>query len=1073
MFRKTRSRSLRGCLALWLAAVLSASEHHGLVKFGGLPVPGATVTVSQGDKNQAAVTDPSGAYAFPDLSDGTWTLQVEMPGFAPIKQDVGIAPGAPSPEWELKMLPLSEIKTTAAPPSAPAAPQPATISITTAAPSPAAAAARPKNNKKNPGPVGPTNTQTAFQRAEVNAAGAPAAGGAATASDAASSQSSELSQRAADGLLINGTQNNGASSPFAINPAFGNGRRGPRSLYNGNIGFILDDSAVDARPFSLTGQDTARPPYSNFTGVFAFGGPLKIPHLVERNGPNFFVNYQWRHNRLVNPATGLVPDAAERNGDFSQVLNQLGQPVQIFDPATHTPFAGNVIPQNQISPQARALMNYYPLPNFTGSTSYNYQIPLINSTHQDSLQARMNKTLGRRNQVSGTFAMQDTRSDAPSLFGFLDTNRSLGLNAIANWRHTFSQRFFSTFGVQYSRQSIRLHPYFQGLTNVSGAAGITGNNQDPVNWGPPTLGFSNGINPLSDGLPSFTRNQTGAVSSDNYWNHGRHQFQFGGDVRRQQMNLLSQQNPRGNFTFTGAAAGYDFAGFLLGVPDLSSIAFGNADKYFRSTNYDAYFNDEWHMSPGLTLNVGMRWEYWSPMTEKYGRLVNLDIAPGFSAVAPVVGNQPTGSLSGQTYPDSLVNPDKHAFEPRVAVAWRPLPASSMIVRAGYGIYYNTSVYQTIATQMAQQSPLSYSFTSNNANTPLSLAQGFIRSQAITSNTFAIDPNFRVGNSQNWYVSVQGDLPGSLVLIVRYDGNKGTHNPLEYYPNTYPSPGANPCPSCPSGFLYLVSDGNAERQAGMVQLRRRLHNGFTATLQYTFAKAIDDGVVGGGGGGIQLSGAGTPGGAGGPGGATTGPVVPTAGTLIAQNWLDLRAERGLSAFDQRHNVNLQMQYTTGMGVGGGTLLSGWRGALFKQWTFYTTVIAGTGFPLTPIYPAALLGTGVNGTIRPNYTGAPLYAAKPGFFLNSDAYAPPAPGQWGNAGRNTITGPAQFSFNASVGRTFTLNDRLSLDLRVDAQNVLNHVTFSSWNTTVSNAQFGLPTPGAANGMRVLQTNVRLRF
>jgi len=317
--------------------------------------------------------------------------------------------------------------------------------------------------------------------------------------------------------------------------------------------------------------------------------------------------------------------------------------------------------------------------------------------------------------------------------------------------------------------------------------------------------------------------------------------------------------------------------------------------------------------------------------------------------------------------------------------------------------------------------------------------------------------------QAWYLSVQRDLPGALVLIVRYDGSKGTHNPVEFYPNTYPANGVNPCPSCPSGFVYEASVGNAERQAGLLQLRRRLHNGFTATLQYTFAKAIDDGVVGGGGGGIQ----------GGGGGAASGPVVPPAGVLIAQNWLDLRAERGLSAFDQRHNVNLQMNYTTGMGIGGGTLLSGWRGALFKQWTFVTNLIAGTGFPLTPVYPAALLGTGTNGTIRPNYTGAPLYATKPGFFLNSDAYAAPAQGQWGNAGRNTITGPAQFSLGASMGRTFTLNDRFSLDLRVDAQNVLNHVTFSSWNTTVTNAQFGLPTPGAANGMRVLQTNVRLRF
>jgi trimeric autotransporter adhesin len=115
--------------------------------------------------------------------------------------------------------------------------------------------------------------------------------------------------------------------------------------------------------------------------------------------------------------------------------------------------------------------------------------------------------------------------------------------------------------------------------------------------------------------------------------------------------------------------------------------------------------------------------------------------------------------------------------------------------------------------------------------------------------------------------------------------------------------------------------------------------------------------------------------------------------------------------------------------------------------------------------------VTGTIRPDYTGASLYAAPSGLFLNPAAYMPPAAGQWGNAGRNSITGPAQFTLSASMGRTFRLNDRFNLDLRVDSTNALNHVTFTSWNTAVSSAQFGLPI--AANAMRSMQTVLRLRF
>ena len=154
-----------------------------------------------------------------------------------------------------------------------------------------------------------------------------------------------------------------------------------------------------------------------------------------------------------------------------------------------------------------------------------------------------------------------------------------------------------------------------------------------------------------------------------------------------------------------------------------------------------------------------------------------------------------------------------------------------------------------------------------------------------------------------------------------------------------------------------------------------------------------------------------------------------------------------------------------------MVKGWRGALFKEWTVTSQINAGSGFPLTPVYPLAVRGTGVTGPVRPDYTGADVNAAPAGLHLNPAAYVAPAPGHWGNAGRNSITGPSQFTLNASLSRTFRMTDRINLDLRVDANNALNHVTFPSWNTTVGNAQFGLPT--VANPMRSLQTTLRWRF
>src|SRR5205085_1559467 len=143
---------------------------------------------------------------------------------------------------------------------------------------------------------------------------------------------------------------------------------------------------------------------------------------------------------------------------------------------------------------------------------------------------------------------------------------------------------------------------------------------------------------------------------------------YGADTRRQQFNLFSQQNARGTFTFTGAATGNDFADFLLGIPTASSLAIGNPDKYFRQSFYNAYLTDDYRFKAALTFNVSVRFEYEMPITEKQGRLVNLDVASGFRSATPKIA----GSRS-----ESLVHPDKTGFEPRVGIAWRPRAASPL------------------------------------------------------------------------------------------------------------------------------------------------------------------------------------------------------------------------------------------------------------------------------------------------------------------------------------------------------------------------------------------------------------
>src|SRR5262249_4118400 len=219
-----------------------------------------------------------------------------------------------------------------------------------------------------------------FQRAQVNAS----ANAGAIAADANPSDA-DRSQAAADGFLINGSVNNGAASPFAQLAAFGNNRRGARSLYNGGFGVIYGNSAWDTRPYSFTSTPTPKPSYSDMQVLGSFAGPLKIPGIV-RNGPTLFLGYQRTVDHLASTQSALVPTPPERAGDFSQSHDRFGQPVQIVNPLTGLPFPGNVIPR--VSAEAAALLGYYPLPDVDGGGQFNYQTPTIVATHQDAVQAR-------------------------------------------------------------------------------------------------------------------------------------------------------------------------------------------------------------------------------------------------------------------------------------------------------------------------------------------------------------------------------------------------------------------------------------------------------------------------------------------------------------------------------------------------------------------------------------------------------------------------------------------------------------------------------------------------------------
>ena len=370
---------------------------------------------------------------------------------------------------------------------------------------------------------------------------------------------------------------------------------------------------------------------------------------------------------------------------------------------------------------------------------------------------------------------------------------------------------------------------------------------------------------------------------------------------------------------------------------------------------------------------------------------------------------------------------------------------SLVVRGGYGAYYNTSVYNIIAGNMAQQPPFAQSLSvSGSAANPLSIKNGFLlASRRHIEQHLRHRPELPNRIRTDLDVSVQHDLPLGMFATAGYLGTKGTRLDQQFIPNSV-APGAA-VSLLPHSFIYETSNGNSIYHAAQFQLNRRFRSGIMANAGYQFSKSIDNAGTGGRGQG---------------------------NTPVAQNWLDLAAERGLSSFDARHNLNLQFQYSTGMGRSGGTLVNGWKGALMKDWTLSGNVSLRSGNPFTATVGgnrSQVSGTAVSNTLRANATGLPVEAA--GLLFNTAAFAAPLAGQWGNAGRNTIPGPTTFSLNGSLGRIFRIGERRSADLQFQAQNLLNRVTITNWGTVLGSTNYGLATSAAA--MRKITVNLRFRF
>ena len=904
---------------------------------------------------------------------------------------------------------------------------------------------------------------------------------------------------------------------------------------HGTVYFTDDNDVFDAAPYSLNGVPSLKANYNQTHFGGSVGGPLNIPKIYHGGTKTFFfVNYNGTRASNPFDQFSVIPTMAEREGNFQGLTASDGTPIQLYAPANAGVLpagcplvAGEPIPQNMIptaciTKAAQTLLPFFPMPNTTMPGSpLNFHYVASGQNDTDSINVRLNHNFGaaggrpgnvlfgpggavggpgggrggRRQGQSINFLLNFTRGNTqnlaplPALNG---TTNTQGLNAGAGYSINHG-RLFNLLRFNYNHLHTSVSNLYAYVDNIIGAAGITGVSQEPFDYGLPALNFTN-FQGLSDPSARRVLNQTYTISDTLGWSHKKHTLRAGGDYRRVLEGLRSDQNARGSFTFTGFSTaqclpgvmpgaastcsalsggmlvpgtavpgtGYDFADFLLGLPQLTSVqgaasgtgavTFGSTQYNFLANAFDFFVQDEWKLRSNFTIQAGVRYEYQAPYTEANGRISNLDVEPGFGAVAPVCASAANGcsNLIGPFtgfFPPSLIRPDRDDWAPRIGLAWKPLP--KMVVRSGYGINYNLAQYGNFIQNLAFQPPFAITSTNTAAacqamNITLTLAAGFpsCQTQAITNN-YAVDKNYKLGQVQLWNLDVQYELPGDTVMNIGYNGSKGTHLDLVEAPNSTPT-GVRITAVQP--FYFETSEGNSIYNGLSVRVRKRLRGGIAVNGVYTYSKSIDDASSIGGG-----------------------------GVVVAQNAFDLAAQRGLSSFDQRHKFTGTWIYELPFGNGKKYLQTGRWSHILGGWLWSGDWTIATGFPLSPQIRGNLgeVNGGVNGALRPDVTGQPIQVASPSVqeWFNTAAFTAPPAGQFGNAGRNIIPGPGQDTWDMSISKTFQIHETRSLEFRVTANNVFNHVQYTSVDTNLNTPAFGqVVTAGA---MRRVTFTSRFRF
>jgi Carboxypeptidase regulatory-like domain/TonB dependent receptor len=753
-------------------------------------------------------------------------------------------------------------------------------------------------------------------------------------------------------------------------------KAGANNTYGSIFEFLRNDY-FDARSFDS--KSGSLPPFR----LNQYGG--SIGGAIVKNRTFYFFNYEGFRQVLGQPLTGLVPSAAYRK----QVL--------------------------AASPVLKPILDAYPV-GTAPTSDPNVDTWFGNgrqTASEDAGLARMDHRFNEKTTGFLRFNMDSGTGDVPNGGnGFLLDRLGTTIkpyNAIASVQRVFSPSMLNDAKIGFNRSD-----FFTGQESV-------------LPYAVTNPSFTTLINPLAKIAVS---NSFSFV--DNYtWVFGRHTFKAGVEVRRVQIN---QSATATNDLTVAYASASDF------VKNIVSSALLNAAvpiTGLRKTSEFGFVQDEFKLRPNLTLNVGLRYEYFSQFHEVNGHAVVFD---------------PKSCAGGFCPPGSdFYFADPYDFAPRVSVAWSPQALhGKTVVRSGYGIYYGEA---QLGDLNAPVNNIALRLALTSAGTP-GLSFPVDSYLATTTNSLTprgLDRHRKNQNVQSWGLSVQQEILSETVFEAGYLGTKGTHLFTRSDVNgVNPITGLRPFPAL--GLVdYKTSDSNSTFHALQLQLRRNFHHGFLVTANYQWSHSINDGSVGG-------------------------------GEALAPENINCRAcDRGSSDQDVRQyfasSAVWQIPYAH--------QLHGFAGKVFDGWELSGIGTARSGRPVNILVTrkAGDLPDQNNANQRPDYVYGAAHIPPqqgPGNWLNPAAYAVPAKGTWGNLGKNTARGPSLWQVDPALTRRIRLTERFRLDFRAEFFNVFNRAQYGDPVASISNpVQFGkivapVNTGSTGSGTpRQIQLMLRLNY